>query len=57
MAVKLDPGFSEAHNNYGTLLIDLGRYDEAIEHFRVALNDILYPTPLSRKAIWDGLTI
>lgn len=44
-AVELDPDFSEAYNNMGTLLIDLGRYDSAIDSFRVALGDILYRTP------------
>ena len=44
-AVELKPSFSEAHNNMGTVLIDLGRYDDAIDSFKVALGDILYRTP------------
>ena len=44
-AVELKPKFSSAHNNMGGLLLELGRYDEAIESFKIALSDILYPTP------------
>src|SRR5206468_11932526 len=44
-AVALRPNFSEAHNNFGVLLLDMGRYDEAIAHFKIALGDILYATP------------
>lgn len=44
-AIKLQPKFSEAQNNLGVLLIELERYDEAIAAFKVALADILYPTP------------
>ena len=44
-AVSLRPRFSEAYNNLGTLLLDMGRYDEAIVAFNTALGDILYTTP------------
>lgn len=44
-AIKRDPKFSDAHNNMGVLLMDVGRYDEAIGAFKVALGDILYPSP------------
>lgn len=44
-AVQLDPEYSEAYNNLGTLLLDEGRYDEAIAAFKKALGDILYATP------------
>lgn len=44
-AIELRPKFSEAYNNRGTLLVDLGRYDEAIASFKVAVGDILYRTP------------
>lgn len=44
-AVLLKPDYSEAHNNMGTLLVDMGRYDEAIASFEKALGDILYATP------------
>lgn len=44
-AVKLKPDFSSAYNNMGTLLTDLGRYDDAIAAFKQALTNILYPTP------------
>lgn len=45
-ALALRPKFSEAQNNVGILLLDLGRYDEAIAAFEAALADMLYPTPL-----------
>ena len=36
-AVRLDPGFAEAQNNYGNALAAQGRYDEAIARYRAAL--------------------
>jgi type IV pilus assembly protein PilF len=44
-ALRLRPKFSEASNNLGILLIDMGQYDAAIAAFKVALSDILYATP------------
>tara|TARA_Y100001934_G_C12266193_1_gene732511 strand:- start:240 stop:1028 length:789 start_codon:yes stop_codon:yes gene_type:complete len=44
-ALALRPSFSEVHNNRGILLVDLGRYDEAILSFQSAIDDILYRTP------------
>jgi type IV pilus assembly protein PilF len=44
-AVRLKENFSEAQNNLGTLLTDLGQYDEAVDMFKAALANILYVTP------------
>jgi Tfp pilus assembly protein PilF len=48
-AVEYREVFSEAYNNRGVLLMDIGRYDEAIESFGIALGDILYRTPASAE--------
>ena len=48
-ALKHRSGFSEAQNNMGVLLMEQGRYDEAIAAFEVALGDILYRTPSSAQ--------
>ncbi len=44
-ALELRPGYSEARTNLGNVYLDLGRYDEAIKQYELALNDMLYPTP------------
>ncbi|RMG13636.1 MAG: tetratricopeptide repeat protein [Deltaproteobacteria bacterium] len=44
-ALELRPNYSEAANNYGALLLELGRYKEAQALFEKALDDVLYPTP------------
>lgn len=44
-ALRLRPKFSEASNNMGILLIDMGHYDDAVQAFEFALSDILYATP------------
>ncbi len=44
-ALSLKESFSEASNNYGILLMDLGRYSEAVDAFQKALSNLLYPTP------------
>ena len=44
-AIDLDPSISESHNNYGTFLCGLGRYDESIEQFLEAVRNPLYSTP------------
>lgn len=36
-AARLEPANAGAHNNLGILLASLGRIDEGIEHFRMAL--------------------
>ncbi|WP_227430729.1 type IV pilus biogenesis/stability protein PilW [Psychrobacter sp. I-STPA6b] len=35
-AIELDPQFMQARNNYGVYLSQMGRYNDAIEHFEVA---------------------
>jgi tetratricopeptide (TPR) repeat protein len=35
--IKLDPSHAEAANNLGAALIELGRYHEAEQHFRIAI--------------------
>jgi type IV pilus assembly protein PilF len=44
-ALKLDPRNSEAANNLGAALTDLGRYAEAAAMFQRALSNDLYRTP------------
>src|SRR5260370_28617084 len=38
-ALKLEPRFTQGQYNLGTLLMDLGRPDEAIAHFQAALHE------------------
>lgn len=44
-ALELKKPFSEARSNLGNLYMDQKRYDDAIEAYQTALNDVLYPTP------------
>lgn len=44
-SLKLEPGNSSAHNNYGWFLCQRGRPNESLAHFRAALGDPLYGTP------------
>ena len=37
-ALELDPGSLHVHTYYGTLLMHLGRHDEAIREGRIAVN-------------------
>jgi tetratricopeptide (TPR) repeat protein len=39
-AVELKPDYAEAHNNLAVVLIQLGQYDEAVEHLNTALEDL-----------------
>jgi len=41
-AVKMQPNFSDASNTLGKLLLDLGKYDEAVGPLTRAANDPLY---------------
>jgi len=43
--LTLDPKFSEARNNLGTLYLLMEKWDAAIACFKEAINDILYKTP------------
>jgi Tfp pilus assembly protein PilF len=41
-AVEILPAFSDANNTLGRLLMDLGKYDEAIKPLQLAANDSFY---------------
>jgi len=43
--LSLDPKFSEAWNNLGTLYLLMERWDSAIDCFQKAVADLLYKTP------------
>ncbi len=44
-ALELNAAYSEARNNYGRVLIELGRYDQAIHELQRVVNDLTYPDP------------
>lgn len=44
-ALKLNPRFTEARNNLGRTLVELKRYDDAVEHLTIATKDMLYTEP------------
>lgn len=44
-AIKLDPGFTEAHHGLALVLSALGEYDEAEEAYKATLADPTYLTP------------
>ncbi|MBW2388238.1 MAG: tetratricopeptide repeat protein [Deltaproteobacteria bacterium] len=44
-AVELDSRFREAHNNLSAFYLQLERYEEAIEHAQVLIEDPLYNRP------------
>ena len=44
-AIKIDESYSEAHTYLGQVLANQDRWDEAIQSYRVALANPLYPTP------------
>lgn len=44
-ALELMPTFSDARTNWGNVLLDQKRYDEAIKMYEESLNDMLYRTP------------
>jgi type IV pilus assembly protein PilF len=44
-AISLDPGSSEAYNNYGWFLCQRDRIDEALKNFMTALKNPRYETP------------
>lgn len=45
-ALALDPKYTEARNNRARILIDRGRYDEAIAEAKKVAQDLTYPTPI-----------
>jgi tetratricopeptide (TPR) repeat protein len=44
-ALEVRPDFSEARTNLANVYLDQGQYDQAIQLYEQALNDMLYPTP------------
>jgi Tfp pilus assembly protein PilF len=44
-ALELKKPFSHANVNLGNLYMDQKRYDDAIEQFQKALDDVMYPDP------------
>lgn len=44
-ALRKKPNYSEAHNNLGVLLSDLGRSAEALREYEAAAANVLYATP------------
>ena len=44
-AIDLVDDNAEVHNNYGTMLLYVGRSEEAIAQFKLALNDLTYRKP------------
>ena len=49
-ALRLNPGYDEAHNNLGNLLYTQRKYEEAEAHFAEALR--LRPTTPKRTTTW-----
>ena len=45
IAIGKKPDYSEAHNNLGNLMSQLGRGEEAIREYELAASNVLYPTP------------
>lgn len=44
-AIKLNPKYSDAHNNLARVLIERTKYQEAIQSAQVAMQDLTYPNP------------
>ncbi len=44
-SLKLEPGNSDTHNNFGWFLCQRGRYQESVQQFQEALKNPLYATP------------
>lgn len=44
-AIRLDPAYSDGHNYLGVTSQRLGRTEEAIRHFKHALENLTWPTP------------
>jgi type IV pilus assembly protein PilF len=45
LALAIQPTYSEARNNYGRILIELGRYTDAISQLHKVINDLTYSDP------------
>jgi len=44
-ALTLDPKYSDARNNLGRILIDIGQYSEAQRQLKIVLKDLTYTQP------------
>ncbi len=44
-ALKLNPNYTDARNNLSRILIERGKYNEAILEARAAINDLTYTNP------------
>lgn len=44
-AIAMKPDYSEARNNYGRVLIEQGKYAQAIEELEKVTKDLTYPEP------------
>lgn len=44
-AIDLKPNYSEARNNLGRILIERGKYKEALVEIQKVIDDLTYPTP------------
>ncbi len=44
-AIKVDPKFSEAHNNLGFAYEKTGRFNDAIDFYKKALSNTMYQSP------------
>jgi type IV pilus assembly protein PilF len=53
-AIRYDPDFSQARNNYGAFLFVEGRYDEAIIQLQAAARDRFYPR---RAQVFENLGV
>ena len=53
-AIRLDPKFSMARNNYGAFLFELGRYQDAIEQLEICAEDRLYG---ARSMVFENLGV
>ncbi len=44
-ALKLRPDYSQVRNDLGVLYLDTGRWDNAIQQFKMVKDDLFYPRP------------
>ncbi|HSX71128.1 MAG TPA: type IV pilus biogenesis/stability protein PilW [Pseudomonas sp.] len=51
-AISLNPSEARLHNNYGSFLFEQQRYGEALEQFKLASKDPLYP---ERSRVFENL--
>jgi type IV pilus biogenesis/stability protein PilW len=44
-AIRINDAHTESHNLLGTVYIEMGRYEEAVDHLRLVIQDKSYPEP------------